>query len=111
MTKRVYYLDDEVDLCNLFKEFIQSDTVEVVTFVDTQEAIQRCEKFPPDLMFIDYRLSDTTGNLVAEALSDDFEKILVTGELELPQHAVFSEVISKPYRLLDIQKVVDERLK
>jgi len=109
--KRVYYLDDEADLCNLFQEFVQSDAIEVQTFVDTQEAIKQCQIAPPDLMFIDYRLSDTTGNLVAESLSNDFDKILVTGELELPQHDVFSEVISKPYRLTDIQRVVDERLK
>jgi len=109
MRKKVYYLDDEVDLCNLFQEFIETDEIEVITFVDASAAIEKCSKMPPDLIFIDYRLADTTGDVVATIIDSRIEKILVTGELQKPEHNVFSQVISKPFRLIELQKIIDEK--
>lgn len=110
MRKKVYYLDDEIDLCNLFREFIESEKIEVATFVDATKAIEMCAKMPPDLIFIDYRLSDTTGDVVAATIDSKIEKILVTGELKKPEYDVFSQVISKPFKLIELQQVIDEKL-
>lgn len=109
MPLTVYYLDDEAALCDVFKEFISNDKINVTTFVDSAQAIEHCAQKKPDIMFIDYRLSDTTGNLVANVLDKDIEKILVSGELDLPQFDVFSQVISKPYSLLAISQMLAEK--
>lgn len=111
MRKKVYYLDDEVDLCNLFQEYIESDEIEVNTFIDASAAIEKCSSMPPDLMFIDYRLADTTGDVVATIIDSKIEKILVTGELKKPEYDVFSQVISKPFRLIELQKIINEKFK
>jgi DNA-binding NtrC family response regulator len=110
MRKKVYYLDDELDRCNLFKEFFESDSIQVETFTDAIEAIECCDRSPPDMIFIDYRLADTTGNLVAEVIANDIVKILVTGELEIPNYEMFYEVIAKPFKLMDITLVIEKIL-
>jgi DNA-binding NtrC family response regulator len=110
MRKKIYYLDDEPDLCNLFKEFFESDLIEIETFSDAFEAIERCDQSPPDIMFIDYRLADTTGNLVAEVIANDIVKVLVTGELEVPSYEVFYEVIAKPFKLIDVTLIIEKIL-
>lgn len=109
MTLLVYYLDDEAALCDVFKDFISSDEIEVKTFTDSTDAIKYCTQKKPDIMFIDYRLSDTTGNLVADEIDQGIEKILVTGELDLPNYSVFSQVISKPYSLVAISEMLAQR--
>lgn len=109
MALLVYYLDDEQALCDVFKDFITSDDIDVITFVDSAQAIKQCAQKKPDIMFIDYRLSDTTGNLVANVIDDDIEKILVSGELNLPHFSVFSQVISKPYSLVAISQMLAEK--
>lgn len=107
----MYYLDDEIELCNVFKEFISTDEIDVTTFTDGQAAIEACLKHKPDIIFIDYRLSNSTGNLIAEQLDRDIEKILVTGELDLPEYTVFSQVIAKPYSLTALSKLIEDKLK
>lgn len=111
MSKLIYYLDDEADLCDVFKDYISSEEIEVEVFLECSDAIQACQYRKPDIMFIDYRLKNSTGNLVAEMLDENIDKILVTGELNLPDYDVFSLVISKPFSLFDISQIINERLK
>jgi DNA-binding NtrC family response regulator len=110
MPFRIYYLDDEEDLLNLFKVFIVSDKVEVTTFNSATEAIACCQHTPPDLFFIDYRLADTTGDKVAEALDANIKKILLTGELDMDKAPLFEQVIKKPFKLSHIKNVVEQVL-
>jgi DNA-binding NtrC family response regulator len=110
MAFRIYYLDDEVDLLNLFKVFIVSDNVEVTTFTSATEAIACCQHTPPDLFFIDYRLSDTTGDKVAEAIDANIKKILLTGELDMDEVPLFEQVIKKPFKLSYVKNVVEQIL-
>lgn len=110
MTYRIYYLDDEEDLVNLFKAFIVDENIEVLTFTDASEAIARCQSAPPDLIFIDYRLADTTGDRVASLLDINIEKILLTGELDMAENALFERIIKKPFKLSYIRKVIDEKI-
>ena len=106
---RVYYLDDEADLCAIFEEFIADDDTIVETFLDAGSAILRCAEEPPDLLFIDYRLADTSGDKVAAKVGAHIPKILVTGELEMIDNPIFLSTIAKPYKLSKIKKIVESR--
>lgn len=109
MPTHVYYLDDERQLCDVFAEFIADDDIQVTTFTEADLAIDACKTEPPDIMFLDYRLADTTGIEVAETLETldkDFVKILVTGELESPSTKLFHSIIPKPYRLVEIKSLI-----
>jgi len=111
MRFRIYYLDDEAHLCTIFKEFIDSNDIKVTTFTDANEAIAKCIDEPPDLIFIDYRLTDTTGEDVAQLLAESIPKILVTGDLISPGSLLFLRVIHKPYKLAELKKVINQCLK
>jgi len=111
MAIKVYYLDDESGLCDVFKEFIESDDIQVVTFTESPPAVSYALENPPDIMFIDYRLADTTGELVARKLDPRIPKILVTGELAAPDTKLFYRVVSKPYRLKQLKEIIYEVLK
>jgi DNA-binding response OmpR family regulator len=111
MIFKIYYLDDETHLCTIFKEFIACNDIKVTTFTDANEAISKCIDEPPDLIFIDYRLSDTTGDKVAQILAENIPKILVTGELISPSSPSFLRVIHKPFKLAELNEVINQCLK
>lgn len=107
MPVEVYYLDDEEALCNIFAEFIGSDQVRVTTFSDAGAMIETCNNRPPDILFIDYRLPGTTGDLVAIEISEDIPKVLVTGDLTFKSRYEFDEVISKPCDYKEVKEIID----
>jgi CheY-like chemotaxis protein len=104
----IYYLDDEAALCEIFTEFLTDDQTNITTFTDAKEAISQCEQDPPDLMFIDYRLKDTSGDRVAEQIDAQILKCLVSGELEIPHKEQFVEMVSKPFKLDQIRQIVEK---
>ena len=104
---KIYYLDDEIALCDIFEEFISDNQTAVKTFSDANQAIEQCKIEPPDVMFIDYRLADTSGDKVASMLDGDIIKVLVTGELTLPDCSLFLDVVSKPFKLNELKKKIE----
>lgn len=108
MALRVFYLDDEETLCDLFFEFLDSDNIRVSTFTDANESIRETRQNPPDVFFIDYRLKGTTGNKVAESVSPDIYKILVTGDLSVKAERSFQKTIRKPFSFQEIQDLLSE---
>jgi CheY-like chemotaxis protein len=96
MTINVYYLDDDSFLCELFSELVGSETINVTTFTDADIAIEACNKNPPQVFFIDYRLPSTTGDEVAFAIDNNIPKVLVSGDLFLEPEYKFIKIISKP---------------
>ena len=109
-TKKVlaYYLDDENLLCKLFEECLLSKHVMTKTFTEVDDFISTCQLDIPDIAFIDYRLIDTTGDVVAQKIPKETIKILVTGELDAPNTSLFYKVISKPFKLREIIETVSE---
>jgi DNA-binding NtrC family response regulator len=107
MSITVYYLDDEEDLCSIFNDFFSSNKVKVTGFTDYQLALEAATHCPPDLFFIDYRLPGVNGDDVANQLSEQIPKILVTGDIKVDVSANFLQVISKPYDFNLIQDIID----
>lgn len=106
MLLKIYYLDDEVDLCENFVDHFTSKDVTITAFVDPKAAIEAIKKNPPDLLFIDYRLPGTTGDDVAMVLDPRLPKFLITGDISIKTKYQFVRVFSKPYREQDIAKVI-----
>ncbi|MGB1198856.1 MAG: response regulator [Thalassotalea sp.] len=102
----VVYLDDEALLCEIFKEFLHSNEINITTFTDEKLAIAYCNRTKPELIFIDYRLKTQTGIEVAEAITHSAIKVLVTGELNVTSSANFHSVIEKPYKLAEIKNFI-----
>ena len=111
MPLKVYYLDDEEALCENFVDIFASEAVEVTTFIDPAKAIALTLTNPPDLFFIDFRLPNTTGDVVAKSVAADIPKFLITGDINVSSGYKFKAVFNKPYKPEDIQQVLDGFLK
>ncbi len=109
-TVLVYYVDDEEHLCDLFREYLELVGFEVETFVDASTAISACREHPPSIIFIDFRLADTTGDLVARAIDPHIPKILVTGDLGKKALAPFVAILQKPFKLPELLGQIEEHV-
>ena len=104
----IYYLDDEPALCSIFEHSFASDEINIKTFTNAAEAIAACEASPPKAIFIDMRLEDTTGNQVAEKISDSVLKYLVTGDLVNTSDYPFEDVLFKPFDMHMIDSLLTD---
>lgn len=107
MPIKVYYIDDEVDLCENFEDFFSTPEVIVKTFVDPMVAIEFIKSNPPDLLFIDYRLRGITGDEVSKQLDPNIPKILITGEISVKTDYKFLKEFSKPCLMSEISEVIN----
>jgi CheY-like chemotaxis protein len=102
----IVYLDDDITLIKLF-EFVFEDTQhDIVTFTNEHECITYCISSPPDVLFVDYRLTDMKGDEVAEQLPNTIYKILVTGDIKIDSDYFFDDTIHKPFQLMELIKAV-----
>lgn len=108
MTEKVYFLDDEEQLCLVFQEYMEAFGINTKVFINPDEAITSANNEPPLMMFIDYRLPGTTGDKVALSIPSHIRKILVTGELNVEVGDEFEMVIKKPYKLAQLKELVDQ---
>jgi CheY-like chemotaxis protein len=96
---RVFYLDDEAALCQIFSEFYAPVYISVETFTDPEISVEACNNETSDAFFIDYRLPGYAGDEVANAVPSEIRKILVTGDLSVPELDQFELVVKKSFNL------------
>ncbi len=106
MLFKIYYLDDEVDLLEMFNDTFSNNEIEISLFSEPKKAIEAIEKSPPHLLFLDYRLPNTTGDKIASQLKGDFKKALISGDLNLKLESKFDAVFEKPYPIEKIENFI-----
>jgi len=104
---KVYYLDDEELLTDLFRDYFDIEGIELRTFINPKEAVQVAKDSPPDIFFIDYRMPGMNGDEVASSLSDTITKILITGDIDKNYKYPFDNVIRKPYKPEEVLEIID----
>ena len=109
MPFKVYYLDDEPGLLEIFVETFSSKNIEITTFEDPVRAIEEIKKNPPDLFFIDYRLPKITGDKIAQAVSPTIPKALIAGEISVKTETKFDAVFEKPYDSKAVESFIEEQ--
>lgn len=107
MKLKVWYLDDEPELCETFLDDFSAPDISITVFSHAQEMIQVSKKSPPDLLFIDYRLHYKTGDEVAQLLDPKIPKVLITGDIDIATHYHFIKIISKPYKVNEISQLLE----
>lgn len=103
MYRKIIYLDDEIDLLDIFIELHANEFREIKVFNDYQKALFEIAQFPPDLLILDQRLPSTTGTEIAKKISNDIPKILITGDLSVESPDLFLRVFSKPYLIQEME--------
>lgn len=110
MAFKVYYVDDEADLCENFIDAFSSDQIKIVCFTDPKSAIEAIKAAPPDYLFLDYRMPGMNGVELAQRLSPDFPIVLITGEINLQTNFPFLKILSKPYSFEAITSLIHEKM-
>jgi len=110
MQLKIIYLDDEPDLCEMFVDNFASPIVSIQTFTDPEAAITAINESKPDLVFLDYRLPETTGQEVATRLNPDMPKVLLTGDLSVDTRNSFIKVFHKPFDFGEMEAFIQSFL-
>lgn len=108
---RVVYLDDEPALVELFQDAFSSENIAVDVYTDPATAISAIKSNPPDLVFLDYRLPGTTGDIVADKIGRALPKVLITGDLTVTPKSNFIKIFYKPYMPSEMRKFLEEFMK
>ena len=103
---KVYYVDDEPDLCGLFDELFANSEVLVCTFSDPKEALEKILSTPPDILFTDYRMPGMSGIELAQKIPADIKKYLVTGENNITMDIIFEAILNKPLNVQVVRKII-----
>lgn len=106
----IYYLDDEPDLLEIFAETFSSKKILIRTFISPDEAIAEAAVNPPDLMFIDFRLSGTTGFEVAKRLLPSIPKALISGDMSIQSDRLFLKAFEKPVDKSLIEEFIQSQM-
>ncbi len=111
MPLKIIYLDDEADLCEMFKENMESPEVQIWTFTDPKDLFKQVEAIQPDLVFLDYRLPNTNGDLVAARLDPSIPKVMITGDFDVEPQSNFQKILQKPFSFSELESYILEQLK
>lgn len=109
----IFYIDDEVDLVDLFAETYASEDFEIHVFTEPQKLLQALEQTKPNLVLIDFRLPGMSGDRLAEEIDRKLKssvpvpKVLITGDLRVAPSSLFMKVFSKPYDPKELQSFLD----
>jgi excisionase family DNA binding protein len=91
----VLVVDDDVQLQNVFKQFLKKANFGRVVVGKGGEAIQAAEKQKFDLVFLDLQLPDMSGDEVYSRLKDmqpDLPIVIITG---YPDSEILSKILSR----------------
>lgn len=103
MSLKLVYLDDEAMLCEIFKEMISTEVISITTFSKAEEAIEYINSNNTDIVFLDYRLYNITGDEVAQKLPTDLTKVLISGDISIKTNYKFIKTFQKPVDYSEIK--------
>jgi two-component system, OmpR family, response regulator VicR len=106
MALRIFYVDDEPGLLELFEEVFESEGREILTFDRPEEAIKAHSETPADLIITDYRMPRINGFELAQRLPAALPMALITGDLEVAPEDVFDAVFKKPWDPTEIETFI-----
>ncbi|MFN8846510.1 MAG: response regulator [Bdellovibrionales bacterium] len=92
----VVFIDDEIDLCELYEEYFSNSEVLVKGFTDLDVAEKYILSNKVSIVFIDYRMPKSNGADYRRRLPSDISCYLVTGEFLQETPAGFIDMVEKP---------------
>lgn len=108
MSLKVCYLDDEIDLLEMFSDLFSQPGREIITFSDPLEAVTAIQKNVPDIFFVDYRLPGISGEEIARKLDPKIPKVLISGDIHIESDYPFRAVFSKPFDAQQIEALLSQ---
>ena len=105
---KVIYIDDDEDLIEVFKENIETATIEIYTFSSPSQVLAQYEEIQPDCIITDFRMPNMTGVEMARKLPKSLPKIMLTADFEVKSDDLFLKVFHKPVDYAEIQSYLEK---
>jgi len=126
VTKQILVVDDRNDLLHLMRRVLEDEEYQVILLQEGKEAFSKAKTLLPDLLILDLRLGDISGQAILSQLRDDpvtaeIPVIVYTAavlEAEEVSKLVASDpyyyqavhVVPKPFELENLLKLVEQLL-
>jgi len=111
MLLKILYVDDELDLLDIFKDMFTSPVLEVMICNKASDVKSIIQLNPPDLLLLDYRMPEMNGDQLAQVIAPFLPSsvpiALVTGDIEVKTQYKFHKVFKKPYDINAMQDYFD----
>ena len=104
ITANILYIDDDEDLCKVFKDSFEDAVKNVKVAVTKTEAIQAIKTCNFDVILIDYNLKGIKGDQLKLEIMEEISTrpkayILVTGDSTQKESQLFDFTLHKPFNL------------
>jgi two-component system, cell cycle response regulator CpdR len=121
--KSIIIVDDEIELANLFKEFLKKEGYDAISFTDPIMALEyfRETSSKHSLMITDMRMPDINGIDLAKnirEINNEIKIFLMTAfdakdlkDYENFKIARIDRVIQKPFRFPDLREMINDAWK
>jgi DNA-binding NtrC family response regulator len=115
---KIFVLDDEAVTVKRIYQALKRDGYQVEGFISGQEALDRIQVEPPDLVVMDIRLEDGDGVELMQhmrTIAPGLAVILMTGYASI-EHAVNAtkkgafHYLEKPFKLTDLRRLIQDAL-
>ena len=114
--KRITIIDDDIDITNLFKLFLESNGYRVEAFTDPIKALNNFRKNIPDLVILDLKIPNIDGLTIYKKIKEIDDKAIIC--LTSADHNYIQNlrkgiidiekiVIYKPILLKDLKNKID----
>lgn len=108
---KLLYVDDEPELCHIFKELFESDDIEIQIFSDPLKALENSRQESYDAALMDFRMHPMDGDHLAQELPASIsKKFLLTGESDPKCQFSFDEILVKPLKHDRIETLLNQLL-
>ena len=116
MGNKVLVVDDDNDICGLVSIALKSKGIEVMTAETGSDGLSIFQEFHPDIVLLDHRLPDMTGNDVAKKIKESGKAtdiITMTGEnvsKDEVDSSLYAGWLQKPFKLADMVQYVETHM-
>ena len=119
MQKRLLVIDDDKDLLEMVKIYFEMEGYSIFTLTRVDNIFKAYSLYNPDVILLDYKLPEENGDKICQQLKSnpatfDIPVIMISGyskaDLERDYHG-WDAVVSKPFDLTVLQKVIEKFLK
>lgn len=107
MPLKVAYIDDESGMCQIFMDNFASSQIDVMVYTDPGRFLAEACGLQLDLIILDFRFPNITGDQIAKALNTKVPIVLVSGDLSVNLQEGYLRTFTKPFDFDEMQDFLD----